>query len=262
MSTRSLMTAAAGMSVQQTNMDVIANNLANANTTGYKRSRGNFEDLMYQNIVSPGADSSATSKVPTGIQIGMGARTASVEKLFQQGNFTETDNTLDMAIQGNGFFKVLRGSQEVYTRAGNFSTDQNGNVVDASGYMLQPQITIPQTAVTIHIDTSGAFTATDSTGKVVLSTQMHLYNFQNPAGLTAIGQNYFIPTDSSGTEMDTPPGGSEGMGTILQGFLETSNTNVVNEMVNMIMSQRAYEANSKVIKTADEMLQMANNVRT
>ena len=262
MSMRSLWTAATGMSAQQTNMDVIANNLANSNTTGYKASRGNFEDIMYQTIVSPGADSSTSSKVPTGIQIGMGTRTVSVDKMFQQGNFTETDNKLDLAIQGNGFFKVLRGSQEVYTRAGNFKTDQNGNVVDASGYLLQPQITIPQTAVTIHIDPTGAFTATDSTGKTVLSTQMHLFNFQNPPGLQAIGQNYFITTDSSGTEQDTTPGGPEGMGTILQGFLEASNTNVVNEMVNMILSQRAYEANSKVIKSADEMLQTANNVRT
>jgi len=260
MSMRSLWTAATGMSAQQTNMDVIANNLANASTTGFKSSRGNFEDIMYQTIVSPGADSSSTSKVPTGIQIGMGTRTSSVEKLFQQGNFTETDNNLDLAIQGNGFFKVLRGSQSVYTRAGSFKTDQNGNLVDASGYMLQPQITIPQTAVTISINPSGLFVATDATGKTVLSTQMHLYNFQNPAGLQAVGQNYFIVTDSSGNEIDTPPGGPEGMGTILQGFLEASNVNVVNEMVNMILSQRAYEASSKVIKSADDMLQMANSV--
>ncbi len=260
MSMRSLWTAATGMDAQQTNMDVIANNLANANTTGFKRSRGNFEDIMYQTVVSPGADTSSSSKVPTGVQIGMGTRTVSVEKLFQQGNFTQTDNNLDMAIQGNGFFQVLRGTQQVYTRAGSFKTDQNGNIVDASGYLLQPQITIPQTAVTIHIDPSGLFAATDATGKTVMTAQMHLYNFQNPAGLQAIGQSYFIPTDASGTALDTPPGGPEGMGTILQGFLESSNINVVDEMVNMILSQRAYEANSKVIKSADEMLQMANNV--
>jgi flagellar basal-body rod protein FlgG len=241
-------------------MDVIANNLANANTTGFKSSRANFEDLMYQTTVAPGADSSLSSKVPTGIQIGMGTRTSSVEKLFQQGNFSETDNTLDLAIQGNGFFKVLQGNQDVYTRAGSFKTDSNGNVVDASGYIVQPQITIPQTAVTITINSSGLFTATDATGKTVLSTQMHLYNFQNPAGLQAIGQNYFIPTDSSGSVLDTPPGGVEGMGTILQGYLEASNVNVVNEMVNMILSQRSYEANSKIIKATDDMLQMANNV--
>ncbi len=134
MSMRSLWTAATGMSAQQTNMDVIANNLANASTTGFKRSRGNFEDVMYQTIVAPGADTSSSTKIPTGIQIGMGTKTVSVEKLFQQGNFTETDNNLDLAIQGNGFFMVLHGSQDVYTRAGSFKTDQNGNVVDASGY--------------------------------------------------------------------------------------------------------------------------------
>ena len=261
MSVRSLWTAATGMSAQQTNMDVIANNLANANTTGYKSSRGNFEDIMYQTTIAPGSDTSSNSKAPSGIQIGMGTRTVSVEKLFQQGNFSETDNKLDLAIQGNGFFKVTRGSQEVYTRAGNFGTDQNGNVVDASGYLLQPQITIPQTAVTTSINPSGLLSATDATGKVVLSTQMHLYTFQNQAGLQAVGQNYFIATDSSGNEMDAAPGGAEGTGTVLQGYLEASNTNVVNEMVNMIMSQRSYEANSKVIKSADEMLQIANNVK-
>jgi flagellar basal-body rod protein FlgG len=241
-------------------MDVIANNLSNASTTGYKASRGNFEDVMYQTIAAPGADSSSSTKIPTGIQIGMGSKTVSVEKLFQQGNFTETDNRLDLAIQGNGFFKALNGSQEMYTRCGSFKTDQNGNIVDASGYMLQPQITLPQTAVTVTISNTGQLTATDATGKTVLSTQMHLFNFMNPAGLQAIGKNYFITTDSSGTEIDTPPGGPEGMGTVLQGYLEASSTNVVNEMVNMIMSQRAYEANSKVIKSADEMLQIANNV--
>ena len=144
---RSLWTAATGMAAQQTNMDVIANNLANANTTGFKASRGNFEDLMYQTTVPAGAQNSAGTTVPTGIQIGMGTKTSSVEKLFSQGTFTQTDNPLDMAIQGNGFFQVLRGTQQVYTRAGSFKTDQNGNVVDASGYPLQPQITIPKTAV-------------------------------------------------------------------------------------------------------------------
>jgi len=260
MSMRSLWTAATGMSAQQTNMDVIANNLSNANTTGFKSSRANFQDLMYETTVAPGADTSSSSKAPTGVQIGMGTRTSSVEKLFQQGNFTETDNTLDMGIQGNGFFQVLQNNQQMYTRSGNFKEDQNGNVVDASGNMLQPQITIPQSAVTITISTTGMLTATDATGKTVLSQQMHLYTFQNPAGLQAVGQNYFISSESSGSAVDNPPGGSQGTGTILQGFLEASNVNVVNEMVNMILSQRSYEANSKIIKSTDEMLQMANNV--
>ena len=184
----------------------------------------------------------------------------SVEKLFSQGAFTQTDNPLDMAIQGKGFFQVLRGSQQVYTRAGSFKTDQNGNVVDASGYPLQPQITVPKTAVATSVDPSGVFTATDATGKVVQTINIQLYNFPNPSGLQSVGQNYFIPTPASGDVVNALPGGPEGMGTILQGYLESSNTNVVNEMVNMILSQRSYEANSKVIKSADDMLQLANNV--
>jgi flagellar basal-body rod protein FlgG len=248
------------MAAQQTNMDVIANNLANSNTTGFKASRGNFEDLMYQTTIPAGAETGAGTTIPTGVQIGMGTRTSSVEKLFAQGNFTETNNPLDLAIQGNGFFMVLRGTQQVYTRAGSFKTDQNGNLVDASGYALQPQITIPKTAVAMSVDPSGAFTATDATGKVVQTVNMQLYNFPNPAGLQSVGANYFIPTTASGDVINALPGGPEGMGTILEGFLEASNTNVVNEMVNMILSQRAYEANSKVIKSTDEMLQMANNV--
>ncbi|MGA2936084.1 MAG: flagellar basal-body rod protein FlgG [Syntrophobacteraceae bacterium] len=257
---RSLWTAATGMAAQQTNMDVIANNLANANTTGFKSSRGNFEDLMYQTTVPAGAQNGAGTSIPTGVQIGMGTKTSSVEKLFAQGNFNQTDNPMDLAIQGNGFFQVLRGTQQVYTRAGSFKTDQNGNIVDASGYPLQPQITIPKTAVATNVDPSGVFTATDATGKVVQTVNIPLYNFPNPSGLQSLGANYFIPTTASGDVMNALPGGPEGMGTILQGFLEASNTNVVNEMVNMILSQRAYEANSKVIKSTDEMLQMANNV--
>lgn len=257
---RSLWTAATGMAAQQTNMDVIANNLANANTTGFKASRGNFEDLMYQTTVPAGAQNSAGTSVPTGIQIGMGTKTSSVEKQFSQGTFTETSNPLDLAIQGNGFFQVLRGAQQVYTRAGSFKTDQNGNIVDASGYALQPQITVPKTAVAVSVDPTGVFTATDATGKVLQTITIQLYNFPNPSGLQSLGANYFIPTPASGDVINALPGGPEGMGTILAGYLEASNTNVVNEMVNMILSQRAYEANSKVIKSTDEMLQMANNV--
>jgi len=253
MSMRSLWTAATGMSAQQTWMDVIANNLANASTTGYKSSRANFEDLMYQTPVAPGAQTSSSSQVPAGVQIGMGTRTSSVEKMFQQGTFTQTDNPLDMAIQGNGFFQVLQSgnNQQLFTRAGSFQTDQNGNIVDASGNMVQPQLTIPSTAVTITISPTGMLTATDAAGKTVLSQQMHIYTFQNPAGLQAVGQNYFIQTESSGNVTDNPPGGTQGTGTVLQGYLEASNVNVVNEMVNMILSQRSYEANSKIIKSTD-----------
>ncbi|MCE5334541.1 MAG: flagellar basal-body rod protein FlgG [Desulfobacteraceae bacterium] len=257
---RSLWTAATGMAAQQTNMDVIANNLSNANTTGYKKSRGNFEDLMYQNIISPGAETANNTKIPTGIQIGMGTRTVSVDKVFGQGNFTETNNNLDIAVEGKGFFKVLRGTQEVYTRAGSFKLDSDGYMVDASGNRLQPEVAIPKGTVSISIDSTGTFTATDSSGKTLTTVNMRLYDFPNPSGLSPIGHNYFIPTASSGDVAEAQPG-TEGMGTMMQGFLEASNINVVEEMVNMILSQRAYEANSKIIKTSDEMLHMANNVK-
>lgn len=257
---RCLWTAATGMDAQQTNMDVIANNLANANTTGFKASRANFEDLMYQTLIPPGANNSNNNQVPTGIQIGSGTTTSSVEKNFSQGNFTQTGNNLDMAIQGNGFFEVLRGTQQVYTRDGSFTVNQNGNVVDADGYMLQPQITVPKTAVNISIDPSGVMTCTDSSGNVVQTSNLQLYVFPNPGGLKSIGDNYYTQTPASGNPTSDTPGGPAGSGTILQGYLEASNINVVNEMVNMIISQRAYEANSKVIKSADEMLQMANSV--
>ncbi|MDR3570029.1 MAG: flagellar basal-body rod protein FlgG [Syntrophobacteraceae bacterium] len=257
---RCLWTAATGMEAQQTNMDTIANNLANANTTGFKESRANFADLMYQTLIPAGASNSNNNQVPTGIQIGMGVKTSSVEKMFAQGNFTQTGNNLDMAIQGNGFFQVLRGTQQAYTRDGSFKVNQNGDIVDAGGYMLQPQITLPKTAVTVSIDPSGVLTATNSTGNVVLTTNMQLYLFPNPAGMQDIGNNYYIPTPASGNVTTDTPGGPNGGGTILQGYLEASNTNVVNDMVNMILSQRSYEANSKVIKSADQMMQMANNV--
>lgn len=257
---RSLWTAATGMAAQQMNMDVIANNLANANTTGYKRSRGNFEDLMYQNLVPAGSETANNTKIPSGIQLGMGTKAVSVDKIFTQGNFTQTDNNLDMAIEGKGFFKVLRGTQEVYTRAGAFKVDQDGYVVDAGGNHIQPEINIPKTAVTLHIEPGGTFTAMDSGGKVLTTVNMKLYDFPNPAGLVAKGQNYFMPTPASGDVTEGQPG-VDGAGTILQGFLEASNINVVEEMVNMILSQRAYEANSKIIKSADEMLREANNVK-
>lgn len=257
---RCLWTAATGMDAQQTNMDIIANNLANANTTGFKASRGNFEDMMYQTIIPAGVNNGNGTTVPTGIQIGMGTKTVSVEKLFTQGNFTQTNNNLDMAIQGNGFFKILRGTQEVYTRDGSFKVDQNGYVVDADGYRLEPEISVAKTAVNVNIDPSGVFTATDSSGNVVQTSNIQLYLFSNPAGLQSLGHNYFMPTPASGDATAVQPGGPEGAGTILQGFLEASNVNVVDAMVNMIESQRAYEANSKVIKSADQMLQIANNV--
>lgn len=257
---RSLSTAATGMSSQQMNMDVIAHNLANANTTGFKKSRGNFEDLMYQTIVTPGAETSNNVKIPAGIQIGMGSKAVSVDKIFTQGNFTETDNELDLAIEGKGFFKVLRGTQEAYTRSGNFKRDSEGYVCDSSGNRLQPEVSIPSTATKVTIESGGSVSAVDSTGKVIATANVRVYDFPNPAGLVSVGHNYFIPSDGSGDVSEGEPG-TEGYGSVLQGYIETANINVVEEMVSMIMSQRAYEANSKIIKSADDMLQMANNVK-
>jgi flagellar basal-body rod protein FlgG len=247
------------MSAQQLNMDTIAHNLANANTTGYKRSRANFQDLMYQTIIAPGAQTINDTQIPSGMQIGMGAKTVSVEKLFSQGEFSQTDNPLDLAIEGKGFFKILNGSEEVYSRAGAFKLDKDGVVCDAEGNRLQPEISIPKEAVSVTIDPGGSVSVTDQTGKVLATNQLKLYSFQNPAGLLSAGRNYFKITDASGDEQEGTPG-LDGYGTLLSGFLENSNINVVEEMVNMIIGQRAYEANSKIIKTSDEMLQIANNV--
>jgi flagellar basal-body rod protein FlgG len=257
---RSLMTAATGMASQQLNMDVIAHNLANANTTGYKRSRANFQDLMYQTIIAPGAQTANDTQIPTGMQVGMGAKSASVEKLFTQGNFTETENPLDLAIEGKGFFKIMKGSEEVYTRSGSFKLDKDGYICDGEGNRLQPEVSIPNEAVSITIDPGGSLSVMDQTGKVISTAEMMLYSFQNPSGLASIGKNYFKATESSGDEQGGQPG-IDGYGTLLSGFLENSNINVVEEMVNMIIGQRAYEANSKIIKASDEMLHIANNVK-
>ncbi|MHC1745223.1 MAG: flagellar basal-body rod protein FlgG [Syntrophobacteraceae bacterium] len=257
---RSLWTAATGMAAQQMNMDTIAHNLANASTTGFKRGRANFEDLMYETIVPPGAETASGAKTLTGIQLGMGAKPTSVQKIYSQGNFTETGNPLDIAIEGKGFFKILRGSDEVYTRAGAFKLDQDGYVCDAEGNRMQPEINLPATAAGINIDPGGKVTAVDSGGKILSSQTITLYDFANPAGLQNIGRNYAVPTEASGDAESGEPG-TDRFGTVLQGYLESSNINVVEEMVNMIMGQRAYEANSKVIKTADEMLHIANSIK-
>lgn len=257
---RSLWTAATGMEAQQLNMDVVAHNLANASTTGFKRSRANFEDLMYQNIVPPGAETAAATQVPAGIQVGMGVKTVTVQKIFAQGNFTETGNPLDLAIEGKGFFRVLRGTEEVYTRAGTLKLDEDGYLCDPEGHRLQPEISIPREAVTVNIDPGGTLTAMDQEGTVIATATLNLYDFVNPAGLISLGRNYFAPSPASGDPEEGEPG-IDGFGTLLQGFLESSNINVVEEMVNMIAGQRAYEANSKVIKTADEMLRIANSVK-
>jgi flagellar basal-body rod protein FlgG len=256
---RGLWSAASGMAAQKMNIDVIANNLANVNTAGFKKSRTDFQDLMYQTVNQAGSETSTGEQIPVGIQIGMGTMPIGVHKEFMQGDFQQTKNELDMAIEGKGFFKVLSNEEELYTRSGNFKLDSNRNIVTPNGDKLQPDITIPENTVTIKIDSDGTVTAFDPEGVGASLGTIELYNFPNPAGLFSRGHNLYRSTDASGEAVNGTPG-SEGIGTIVQGFVEVSNVDVVQEMVNMIMAQRAYEINSKAIKTADEMLSIVNNI--
>jgi flagellar basal-body rod protein FlgG len=259
---RALYSAASGMTAQQMNVDNIANNLANANTTGFKMRRTQFKDLLYQSFVQPGAAAGAQTVVPSGLQIGLGTRPAANEIIFSQGNFQQTDNPLDVVIQGKGLFQVRQPNGEIaYTRSGSFQLDKDGNLVTSDGNPIQPQITIPAQAqvVTIAPDGTVTFTQPGQTTSQVVG-QITLANFANPAGLNCIGNSLYTPTDASGEPTVGVPGGQEGLGTLMQGYVEGSNVNVVEEFINMIVSQRAYEANSKVVKAADEMYQQVNNV--
>jgi flagellar basal-body rod protein FlgG len=259
---RALFSAASGMSAQQLNVDNIAHNLSNANTTGFKMRRAQFQDLLYQSMVQPGAAAGAQTTVPSGLQVGLGSRAASNEIVFSQGNFSATNNPLDMVIQGRGFFQVRRPSGDLaYTRAGSFHVDRDGNMVTSDGDALEPQITIPPDAQSISIAPDGTVSY-NQPGQTAaqLAGQVQLANFQNPAGLNSIGRNLFTPTDASGEPTVGNPGGQEGIGSLLQGYLEQSNVSVVDEFINLIVSQRAYEANSRVVKAADEMYQQVNNV--
>lgn len=259
---RALYSAASGMAAQQMNVDNIANNLANANTNGFKMRRTQFQDLLYQSYVQPGAAAGSQSTVPSGLQVGLGTRPASNEIIFQQGNFQQTDNPLDLVIQGKGFFQVMLPTGQLgYTRDGGFQLDRNGNLVNSSGNMVQPQITLPPQAQTITIAGDGTVTYTQpGQSASQVAGQIQLAIFPNPAGLNGIGQNLFQPTDASGDATVANPGGQEGLGTLMQGYVEGSNVSVVEEFINMIVSQRAYEASSKVVKAADEMYQQINNV--
>jgi flagellar basal-body rod protein FlgG len=258
---RALYSAASGLEAQQLTIDVIANNLANVNTAGYKQSRSEFQDLLYQNVRASGAASSTSTDLPVGLQVGLGSRPVATSRLFSQGDFRQTGNPLDLVIEGNGFFQVRLPNGEIaYTRAGSFHLNREGSVVTADGNPIDPQITIPNDALTITVGTDGTVSVTQpgqSQAQQVGTIQLAL--FQNPAGLNAAGKNLFMPTTSSG-EPITGPAGENGIGTINQGFIEQSNVSVVEEMVNMIVGQRAYEINSKVVRTADEMLQTMNNV--
>jgi flagellar basal-body rod protein FlgG len=258
---RSLWTAASGMSAQKLNMDIIANNLANVNTSGFKKSRADFEDLLYQNLKSPGAETSSGGEIPTGIQVGMGTRPVSVQKMFSQGDYEQTGNQNDLAIEGNGFFKILSNGTEYYTRSGSFKRDSEGYMVTSNGDRLQPEIAIPANTSNVTIDSGGNLTGLASDGSTVtVSGKLALYNFVNPAGLLSVGGNKFSKTNASGDPIEGTPG-VDGMGTVSQGYIEMSNVDVVEEMVNMISSQRAYEVASKSIKAADDMMQIANNIR-
>ena len=259
---RALYSAASGMTAQQLNVDNIANNLANANTSGYKMRRAQFEDLIYQNMIQPGAAAGQQTTVPAGLQLGLGTRAASNEIIFTQGAFSQTNNPLDIVIQGKGFFQIRQPSGELaYTRSGSFQLDRNGNVVDANGNGLEPQITIPANAqsITVAQDGTVSFTLTNQTA-AQKAGQIQLANFQNPAGLNSIGNTLYTVTDASGDPLVAAPGGAEGLGSLMQGYTEQSNVDVVEEFVNLIQSQRAYEANSRVVKAADEMYQQVNQV--
>ncbi|KAB0671663.1 flagellar basal-body rod protein FlgG [Oryzomonas sagensis] len=259
---RALWTAASGMQSQQTNIDVIANNLANVNTTGFKKSRADFQDLIYQNLKTTGSPSTNTTQVPTGIQIGLGTRLAAVTKIFTSGDLTQTGNDLDMAIEGDGFFQIqMPDGTTAYSRAGAFKKDSTGRVVTSDGYPLLPEIVIPTNATKISVGNDGTVSVNQAGQTAPTNVgNIQLAQFANPAGLAAQGKNLFLPTDSSGNATTGTPG-QTGLGTISQGFLEMSNVNVASEMVNMIVGQRAYEINSKAVQAGDEMLQTANNMK-
>ena len=260
---RALWTAAAGMNCQQMNVDVIANNLANVNTTGFKRSRADFQDLLYQSLLDAGMTSNAGAEFPVGLEVGMGARVVSTEKVFTQGDYRETGNNLDLVIEGDGFFQVtMPNGTTGYTRSGAFKIDSQGRLCTSDGWLLEPEVSIPASAVEISIGSDGSVSVLDGdTGEIQdLGVTVDLARFTNPGGLKSIGHSMFTATPASGTAITGTPG-SLGLGAITQGFLEMSNVSVVEEMVNLIAGQRAYEVSSKAIQAADEMLQMANNVK-
>lgn len=259
---RALWAAARGMMAQQLNVDTIANNLANVNTTGFKKTRIDFQDLLYQTARVPGAPAAEGVQIPTGIQVGLGVRAAATVKIFSQGVFQHTGNPLDLVIEGDGFFQVLLpDGSKAYTRAGSFKLDSQGNIVTSDGYPIEPPLTIPQDATDISVGSDGSVAVTIA-GQAQPQTigNIEIARFPNPAGLQAIGHNLFKETAASGQPTTGTPG-LDGLGTIAQGFLELSNVNIVEEMVNMITAQRAYEANAQAIKIADEMLHLANNAR-
>lgn len=259
---RSLFIAATGMEAQKLNIDVISNNLANVNTAGFKKSRADFQDLIYQTLRAAGATSAEGVQVPSGIQVGLGVKPVAVQKLFQQGDFANTGNSLDLVIEGEGFFQVLMPDGTVsYSRSGAFKLDSEGRIVNSDGYPLEPGISIPANTLNITVGIDGKITVLQAGNSTPVEIgQLELAKFTNPGGLNAVGRNLFLPTAASGEAITGSPA-LGGFGTISQGFIELSNVNVVEEMVNMIVSQRAYEINSKAVQASDEMLQVANNLK-
>jgi len=259
---RALYTAASGMMAQEMNLDNVANNLANSSTAGFRRRRVQFEDLVYQNLIMPGAAASQQTTMVAGLQVGLGTRTAASEVIQLQGDFSQTGNPLDLTIQGQGFFQVLLPDGETaYTRAGSFHLDAQGNLVTQDGDPVQPAVTIPPGATSVTVAQDGTISVTlpgQTAAQQVGSLQLALFN--NPGGLNSTGSNLFLATTASGDPVIGTPGGSEGLGTIVQGMLEQSNVSVVDEFVQMIVAQRAYEANSRVVNAADQMLQDINSL--
>lgn len=259
---RSLFTAATGMQAQQMNVDVISNNLANVNTTGFKRSRADFQDLLYQTVRAPGAPSGDGIQIPTGIQVGLGVKPAAVAKLFTQGDFVNTGNDLDLVIEGDGFFQIsLPDGTTAYSRAGAFKLDKDGRIVNSDGYVLEPAITIPSDTIKLTIANDGRVSVIQAGNNTPVEIgTIEISRFVNPAGLLAKGKNLFVNTDASGEAITGIPG-TEGRGSLNQGFLEMSNVNVVEELANLIVAQRAYDMNAKSVQASDEMLQTANTLK-
>jgi len=259
---QSLYTASTGMLGMQTQIDTTANNIANVNTIGFKKSRAEFADLMYKVMEYAGTSTSDVTKSPTGIEVGLGVRPTAINKIFSEGSLKQTDNQLDIAITGNGFFKLeLPDGTEVWSRNGAFKVDEDGTMVNSDGYKLVPEIVIPPDATSISIGTDGTITVVQpGQPEATVVGQIQTTNFINPAGLHSMGDNLYIQTDSSGQPVEGVPG-IDGLGVLRQGFVELSNVELVVELTDLITGQRAYDSNSKVITTSDEMLQTTNNLK-
>jgi flagellar basal-body rod protein FlgG len=258
---RALWTAATGMQAQQLTLDVVANNLANVQTAGFKRSRVDFQDLVYETLQAPGAASAQGQEIPSGFQVGHGSRAVATQRLFIKGDLQQTGNTLDLAIEGEGFFQIQQPNGDLaYTRSGAFKKDSQGRLVTSDGFTVDPEISIPDNALTVTVGVDGIISVTiPGQAQPQQVGSLQLARFINPAGLLSQGRNLFIPTQASGDATTGTPG-QDGFGTLLQGFVEGSNVNVVEEMIGLITSQRAYEINSRAIRTADDMMQTANNL--